>query len=356
MPVKLTPYTFKTLDETLWEMMAYFFASTGKRPDPEPGGVLRTIFEAVAFEVEELTHRFDHAAKKAIYESVFNSFDFEILGATPAMTLLRFERTPNPAGMTIPEGTRVGRADGLEYATVAEAIIPADAAYVDVAGVCLQAGAIGNATTGTINIPRTSMPGLSKAHNITPATLGKDGESLEETIRRFALYVASLHKATIPALRATALAHIGPGGERVTEALVLDHVSKPALAPGVVEVWLDNGTATVSANMRSSVLGVLEPAAGAVLSVHSVTPKPIHMTYQITGPAEALPSCLEAAKAYLLGLRPGQKVSRENLIAILTNADNRILEVTLNLPEADTAVTQTERAVFGSATATAIAL
>ena len=55
------PYTFKPLQESLWEMLALWWGRTGVKPDAEPGGVLRTLFEAVGFEVEDLSFRFDSA-------------------------------------------------------------------------------------------------------------------------------------------------------------------------------------------------------------------------------------------------------------------------------------------------------
>ncbi|QWK23191.1 MAG: baseplate J/gp47 family protein [Thermus antranikianii] len=160
--------------------------------------------------------------------------------------------------MTIPQGFRVARADSVEYETLEEATIPAGATQVDVAAAAVEPGEAGNAPANTILYPRYSLPTLARVSNPVPATGGADEESLEDQKRRFALYIAQVHRATRVALEAAVLTAIGPNGERAREALVLDTVLRPCLPPGVVEVYVDDGYGTASAELLQAAREAIE--------------------------------------------------------------------------------------------------
>jgi len=344
-------FAFKTLDEALWEMLAVFWGRTGIRPDTTPGSVLRTVFEAVGFQVEDLTFRFDREVRKAIPRAVFEAFGFEPMPATRAQTVLRFERgAPYSVPLTIPQGFRVARADSVEYETLEEATIPAGATQVDVAAAAVEPGEAGNAPANTILYPRYSLPTLARVSNPVPATGGADEESLEDQKRRFALYIAQVHRATRVALEAAVLTAIGPNGERAREALVLDTVLRPCLPPGVVEVYVDDGYGTASAELLQAAREAIEGmrAAGVYARVYRAQGRPVDVRVIVDGPPEALPSVEEAARRYLLGLRVGEKVSRENLITALTVSHPEVREVDLISPAQDVPMRFYERAVPGA--------
>ncbi|GAA6747456.1 baseplate J/gp47 family protein [Thermus brockianus] len=343
-------FAFKTLDEALWEMMATFYARSGIRPDPTPGSVLRTLFEAVGFQVEDLTFRFDQAVRKAIPQAVFEAFGFTPRSATRAQTLLRFTRgAPQPVPLAIPQGFRVARADGAEYETLEEAAIPAGATHVDVPAAAVEPGEAGNAPAGAIRYPRFPLPGLLGVENPVPAAGGQDEEPLEEQKRRFALYIAQVHRATRYALEAAALTAVGPNGERAREALVLDAVARPCLPPGVVEVWVDDGFGTATDGLLAAVGAAVDRmrAAGVYVRVHRVEPVPVDVRAQVRGSEAARGAVAGAVRRYLYGLRVGEKVSRENLITALTVSHPEVEEVDVLTPLDDVAVPFNRRAVPG---------
>lgn len=351
----MAPYTFKSLDEATWEMLALYWGLSGLAPDTEEGSVLRTIFEAVGFQVEDLSFRFDQGLQRAIPAAVFEAFGFTPEPAARAQVSLRFTRPAAlPAPLPIPKGFRVARFDAVEYETLADAEIPAGSTEVTVAARAVEAGAIGNCPGGAIVVPRGALPGLQSVSNPTPATGGSDGEPLEEQKRRFARYIASVHRATPAALAATALATRGPSGERATEVLVLDAVNKPTLLPGYVEVWVDDGAGTAGVALVAAIQAALQEvrAAGTFVRVYAAPALRVDVTFSLAGTAAALEAAQEAARAYFRRLRIGQKVSRENLIAALTVAHPEVVEVTLPTPADDVIVPQTSRAVLGTLTAT----
>jgi hypothetical protein len=345
------PYTYKPLEETVWEMLALWWSRTGIKPDAEPGSVLRTLCEAVGFEVEDLTFRFDSGLETAIPLAIFEAFGFEPLEATKATVPVTFTRSAAfSSPLEIPAGFKVGRADGVDYEVVLGGEIPAGESSVTLAALCTVPGAIGNAPANTVIFPRASLPTLVSVANPQPAEGGQDEEPLDDQKARFARYIASVHRATRAALEAAALAVTTDAGERATEVLVLDAVYKTGLSPGYVEVWVDDGFATASLALVDAIQQELERyrAAGAVHATYPVEPVPVDVSYQLDGDPDDLDACDQAARDYVRSLRIGQKVSRESLITALTNAAVNSFEVTLLEPAADVMVGQTERAVLGA--------
>lgn len=345
------PYTFKTLDQSLWEQMSLFWSRTGIKPDPEPGGVLRTLFEAVGFEVEDLSFRFDQALDQAIPLAVFEAFGFEPLEALPASAPVTFTRAAGyPDPLTIPEGFRVSRADGFEYELTSDATIPGGNTEVTVSVVAVNAGAAGNTPANTITQPSSSIPTLIDVTNDQPAIGGQDAEPLEDQKRRFAGFIAMVHRATRAALAAAALTVQTGAGERAREVLILDNVYASHLVPGLIEVWVDDGFASASSSLVDDIHSIVEAyrAAGAVHSTHAVTPHNVTIEYTLDGDPDFLEMCDEAARTYIRELRIGQKVSRENLITAITNAAAGEREIDLIQPSADVMISQTARAVLTS--------
>lgn len=343
-------YSAKTLDESLWEMLAWWWGRTGIKPDMEEGAVLRTLFEAVGLEVEDLSLRFERGLERNLPQAIFEAFNFPALPALRANTSLTFERGfPYSTPLIIPAGFRVAKADGLEVEVIAEGSILAGATQVTLAAAAVEPGSAANAPTGAYVIPRGTLPTLTRVYNAIPATGGQDQESLDQQKRRFALYIAQLHRGTKAALESTALATLGPSDERALTVTVLDATDRPGvLFPGMVEVYVDDGSASVGAPLLNAIRSALElvRSAGAYVSVYATAPAPLDVSVEVDGPD--LEAVRKAALDYVRSLRTGQKVSRENLITALTNASPQNREITLITPSDDVMVPFNARAVIAN--------
>lgn len=349
----MSEFTPKTLDEAVWEMLALWWSRTGVKPDLEEGSVLRTLFEAVGFQVEDMSLRFERGLARTLPAAVFDAFGFTPLPPLKATTSLIFERgAPYPTPLDIPAGLRVAKLDGVEIEVITATQIAANqSASAPVAAIAVQAGASGNAPVNAYTIPRATLPTLTRVYNNQPATGGQDAESLDSQKRRFALYLAQLQRGTKAALQSAALAVLGPSGERATEVLVLDATDRPVLIPGAVEVWVDDGLGTAATPLLGAIASALEliRSAGAYVQVYAAQAVAIGINAQIdTANSEAVSAAQDAARAYLKGLRIGQKISRENLITALTNAHPDIREVTVNSPATDTVLSYNQRATVGT--------
>jgi len=346
-------YSYRPLDESVLLMLTHFWNATGIQPDSTPGSVLRTLFEAAGFVIEDVTYQFDSGLDAKIPEAVFTAFGFVPLAAQKASVSLTFSRASAlPTPLVIPAAFEVARADGVAYQTSETATILAGSISVSVNAVAVEAGASGNTGAGTITVPRQSLPGLLSVTNSVAAVGGQDAEPLADQVARFALFIQQNQRATAASISAAGLTAVA-NGVSPKEVVVLDQVTKGALPAGVIEVWVDDGFGTAPQGMLDAVSTVVElqRAAGVVASVQAVTPIVVNVQYSLpTGAASPdLASVNAAASQYFQDLLVGQKVSWENLVTSLTNASNG-WEVTLTLPAADVSIQQTERGVLGTLT------
>lgn len=331
-------YAYKSLEQSVWEMLALFRARSDINPDVEPGSILRTTFEAVGFQIEDLTYRFDTAVNDAIPEAVYKAFGFPQQTGKRAQATVRFTRnTAGTVELVIPQGYRVARLDGFEYQTLSEAIIYPGRVDVAVTVEALEEGAEGNSTVNTITRLRSSIPTLQSVTNTTPALGGRNQEDEEDQRKRFALFLAQLHRSTHPALAAYAFLSSTIAGEGVTDVRIVDRMQRRSLPPGIVQVIVDNGSGTISDDLVSIVQSQMDRyrAAGAYITVFGARAYPVNMRFEIDGAPETQPLCEAAATAYLDSLGIAEKFSYENAITAITNAHERVNEVTLLEPDGD---------------------
>lgn len=342
--------TYKSLDEAVAEMLQYWWYATGREPASVEGDILRTVFEAVGFQVEDITTRFDRALEAAIPEAVFAAFGFPRRMSSRARTTLRFSRsTPAPVEIPIPAGTRARTPSGLVYATVQDTAIPVGGTAADAPAEALEAGFRYNVPPGAIGTLMDVLPGVEGVTNPVPASGGEDEETLEAQRRRFALWIASIARGTKAALAAAALSARGTDGSAVEEVLVVDGVDIPSLPPGHVLVYVDavpSLTPPLQAALQTALEGMR--AAGVRVSVRAVDRVPVDVAFVLERtPAEALGAALEAVRSYFRRLRIGEKVSYENLIVAIASAHPAIQEVRLDAPAGDISVGPFARAVLG---------
>jgi len=331
-------YAYKSLEQSLWEMLSLFRARSEINPDVEPGSILRTTFEAVGFQVEDLTYRFDTAVNEAIPEAVYEAFGFPRQLGNRAQTTVRFTRnTASTVELVIPQGYRVARLDGFEYQTLNQLVIHPGRVDGSVTVEALQEGAEGNSAVGTITRLRSSIPTLQSVTNTTPALGGRNEEDPQDQQKRFALFLAQLHRSTHPALAAYAFLSSTLAGEGVTDVRIVDRMQRRSLPPGIVQVIVDNGSGTISDDLVSVVQSQMDRhrAAGAYITAFGARAYPVDMSFEIDGAPEVQPLCEAAAVAYLNSLGIAEKFSYENAITALTNAHERVNEVTLLEPTGD---------------------
>lgn len=200
--------------ETIAGSIINFFAgNNSKLTDLNVGSRLRTIFEAVAIELEQIYYQLFIGITDGIKTAVYDSFSFPLLQSRAASGTVRFSRTTAApvGGVTIPSGTQVSTAGSSEspavaYQTVDTVVIPEGATFIDALVVATTDGSIGNAPAGTVTVLIGSPAGVSAVTNQAAFFTGRDLETDSERQARFQTFIANLSRSTLGAIETAALA------------------------------------------------------------------------------------------------------------------------------------------------------
>ena len=353
----MPPLTFRSMPEAVATMLRTYWARTGVQPDATEGSVLRTLFEAWGFEIEQQTARFDAAVLDAIPEAVFAAFGFDRRPATTATAILRFSRaTPTGQAFLIPTGTTAETTAGAQFATTADVTLAAGTTTVDAVASALSPGARGNVPAGSITRLTTLVPGVEAVTNPLSAYGGADEETIAAQQDRFAAYLATLAKGTAPAIAAAALTVVTDANERAQQVIVVDNYDDALIPVGeaVVYAYRPGGA---SLDLRDAILAHLELTqrpVGVLMTVEDVTAVPVEVAATVhADDADAANRAQEAVQAYFDGISIGEDVHASRIEAAIARADSRVYRVVVTLT-GGTPVTigAYERAELGAVTVT----
>jgi uncharacterized phage protein gp47/JayE len=345
------------MPEAVAAMMRVYWARTGVQPDAVEGGILRTLFEAWGYEVEQQSARFDAALSEGIPEAVYAAFGFPRRQARAANVTLRFSRaTPSGSPYLIPEGTLAETIAGTRFATTADVTLAAATLTVDVVAIAVEAGAAGNVPATTITRVATLVPGVEGVTNPTAAFGGEDREDDLAQQTRFASYLATLAKGTAPAMVAAALTVERPDRERAKQALVVDAYDDPAIPIGeaVTYVYRPGGT---SLALRDAILAHLELTqrpVGVKITVEEVTPVPITLTVTVHSmDTDSEAAAQTSVNAHFDALSIGEDVYAERIEAAIVAGDSAAYRATVTITGGSPAtIGAYERAEVGTLTIT----
>ncbi len=340
----------KSFEEAVAEMLGWWWYRTGIEPDAVEGDILRTLFEAVAFEVEGITTAFDRALEAAIPEAVFQAFGFERLKPAPARLTLRFSRaSPAPEDIPIPEGTRGQTPAGLGFRTLRPATLPRGQTYVDVPAECEVPGSQGNVPVGAVSVVKDAVPGIEAVTNITAGTGGVDEEPLEAAQERFSRWLAAQAKGTLASIELAALG-VEVGGQRPRRVKAVDLVLDPAVPLGEVRVYVDADNPSPLLPAVVQAVGSVRPA-GVRVQAYAATRRTVNVRVRLEGgqPSD-VPLAQNAIYAHFEALAIGEGVVRERLIARVAEACPGVYAVRLLAPASDVSVGPYEVAVPGTVT------
>jgi hypothetical protein len=269
------------------------------------GSVSRTLLEAVAIEIEQLYFRTFLGIRDAIPVAIFQAFDFDRLPAAAATGNVTFTEAVGATGIiTIPQGTVVQTATGIQFETVQSATL--DTAAEDDVTVPVQAlvaGADGNVGANSITFKKSSIQNIASLTNALPTSGGQDEESDADRKVRFENFISNLTRATRRAVEVGALneAKITDDDGVILEQVKFARVYEPfnvtdnTVANGAAgdpenfdvgffELYIDNGSGTSSTNlveneaMTHSGSGQFIGATGGAVSTIPVAPFSVTVT------------------------------------------------------------------------------
>lgn len=175
-------------------------AVTDKITDFAPGSVARTLMEGPAVEIEELYLQMLIGLREAIPVATFRSFGFDKLPAKRAYGWVSVSsETPLPQAITIPVGAVFLTDAGASYTATEEVVWPSGATLIRIPVQASITGLDGNVAAGVIT--SADLFPASSGYTVSNALIasGADAEKDEEREARFADFIASLSRGTVPA-------------------------------------------------------------------------------------------------------------------------------------------------------------
>ena len=215
----------KTLTDVLTRLIDLTTARTSQLTDYTPGSVIRSIYEAVAMELETYYVLQEENITWGIEHGVLDSFGFVRREARSAygMVTVRFYSATAP-GTVLPKGMTFYSSDDQypqTYVLQQSYAVPTGSAAMDVQVFCTQTGAQGNIPSGVLDSVSNSSTGVASVTNATDFNTGADEESLAGIRNRFQEFVDTRGRATLKAMD-----YAARRVEEVTGVYVYEEVGK----------------------------------------------------------------------------------------------------------------------------------
>lgn len=213
-------------------------ATQTKLTDFNVGSVARTLMEAPAVEIEEFYQRMFAGIMDAIPVAIYRGFDFPMQEKAKARgTVTLTFAQPLSQAFTVPAGSVFNApALGVRYLSLAALTAPAGATSAAIAVEAENVGAAYNVPANAISaVQGLSLPTGAVIGN-APVTSGSDGESEIERASRFAEYIGSISRGTLPSVEYAA----STAKVRNVSGEVVEEVSRIGSdeAPGEARVYI----------------------------------------------------------------------------------------------------------------------
>lgn len=294
------------------------------------GGVARSLLEAPAIEMEALYVEYVNGLLDAIPTAIYTGFGFGRLPAAYSGGSVLFVGADGRTGaIEIPGGTVV-RIPGTDvaYETIEDGVLASDQPSVSILVRAQLPGISHNALPLVVSEIVTPINDIASVRNPLAFTSGRDEESDGERKARFLLYIESLSRSTIAALRHAALSTYISNAE----GLITEYVTRVGVEeelPGRVRVWLYGSLGALSptllADVQAAIDGTEETpgyrAAGVQVVAGNMQTLPVDVTvtvHPVSGrdlDATMESELNDAIGVYLASVEPGGVVSVSLLIA-----------------------------------------
>jgi len=247
-------FEIKTYNAIMQDMQAWIIANQNKVTDFNEGGVLTSMLEAFARQLEQIYIRTKINFEKYFLEMPYSIFGIQRKSGLKASGTVVFSRNnPSSNSVSIPAGTRVATSSGIMFVTTQEGQIPANQTVSNY--IPIQAEVVGrdsNVPSGAISIIVYPISGVDSVTNHNPVTGGQDDETDEEFLKRFREYLLGLGRVSKYGLIAAAKSING-----VRSATVVEHVP-PLNGVYHCTLYIDDGSGDAPAWLISEVQSRVE--------------------------------------------------------------------------------------------------
>lgn len=281
------PNVPRTKDEILQGLAARTVALS-RLTDVEPGGVAMSIlganaeeFELVGGELKAFRDAFSfiNAIGSELDERLRDlppGFQARLGPSAASGNAVRLRRSTTTGTLDVPAGASIAREDNpdLAYAITTAVQFADGEEYYPAAGssdpyahvVCTTRGSVGNAPSGTLNVPISLPNDIIAVDNPNPVGGGEDREKDSRLIQRALAYLSGLARVQTAAQLYLALTYESSDGVRLRHVSAFEDPERPAYT----ELVIDDGSGMAGYTQAGpTVDGTIPPSGIAILHFDS---------------------------------------------------------------------------------------
>lgn len=340
------------------------------------GAIVRSMLEACAIEIDEFYKQAFIGLKEAIPVSIYTTFSFPALTATPTSGLIRVTIEAQSTIVNLAAGTTwVPNSGGVNYTQTSSVNIAIGDTTADVPVAAVTAGVIGNLAAGATFAPSPVPTGFVSATNLTSWLNGIDNEDAADQKTRFNGFISTLQRGTPAAIQyglttVTITDTAGNVIERVVTSQVIEPWKTDVTQPvSLVNGYIHNGVGGTSGALLTQAQQVIDgyydvnnnpvpgwKAAGVKAVIAIATEIPLNVTGVLTAqPGFDKPTLIAQAvptvASYLQALPIANTALYAELIARVKDIPG-VYNFVLSTPTADTAGVTGQKIMPGTITIT----
>lgn len=323
-------FRFKKFKEVLSSLTDYTLTHTNKINDFTAGSAIETLYEAFSAEIEMFYYLNVENMKYAIWNSIFNAFEFQRQPQLKAYgpVLISFSDSLS-SSITIASGTKFTSSNDAYsqvYETLDEYTIPAGVTAYSIDVYCTTGGTYGNIPAGVIDTV-SGIKDVDSVVNTEAFQTGKEQESIADVRKKFRGFIQALQRGTIQAIQFGAMNVPNVTGVYVDEE------------PGYVRLYAHDANGDLSDDLRVDIQNELYfwRSAGVpveVLPVHKtwvdmdITVNVPNTTLQTTTMLTTIGSIISN---YVNSFSVGQSISNNSLLKEILNTTPAITDAQVNV-------------------------
>ena len=241
---------FKSITDILGRLIDVTMIHTSELTDFTPGSIVRSIYDAVAEELESYYMLTQENILAGIANGITQAFGFdkrEAIAAYGTVTVDFYNILSQD--FVLPQGTTFySDVSGYNqtYSTITPIRIPANSMSATVPVYCTVTGTIGNIPAGFINRIKTTVSNISVVTNQYALSTGQDEESDANLRSRFRRFILALGRATVKSI---------DYGTRSVENVTGVYVYEE---PGMITVYAHDANGNLSDDLKNSILKTLD--------------------------------------------------------------------------------------------------
>lgn len=329
---------FKKQADILLDLIDYTSSVTNKITDFNVGSAIRAIYDAVSIESENLYMLTLENISEGIEQGLMQSFDFTVKDATYAYGDVTLDfNSPTSTEYILPKGTNFSIGDtssSLRYATRDNYVIPIGTTSYNVTVYANTPGVAGNVDKNMITTIESNIYNANRVTNNESFLTGHEAETYEETKQRFQLFIESIGRATKNAIKYGALTV-----PNIDSVYVYEQI-------GLVTVYASDANGNLSTIDISNLEDTLEDyrPAGIQLIVQPMNKLVVNTTLNITisdriiYPDRVIANVNKTVSDYLNAMKADQDLIISQLIKTVVNANEEVLDISIDNPEGNVIV------------------